>query len=75
MNNRPIEEAKHSDLRGSLPALRRAAQRAREIAASTGTLLVVGSNGRVEYRYPDATRSPVCFVDEPVAAKDSLRNA
>jgi hypothetical protein len=36
MNPKPIEEAKNADLRGLLPALQRAALRARELAARTG---------------------------------------
>lgn len=42
MNPLPIEQAQSADLRGSYPALRRAAQRAREIARQTGTCLVYG---------------------------------
>lgn len=41
MNLKKIEQAKDPDLAGSLNAIRRAAQRAREIAAQTGTVLVV----------------------------------
>jgi hypothetical protein len=35
MNTKPIEQAKNQDLANSLPALRRAAQRARELASKT----------------------------------------
>ena len=45
MNTRPIEEARDPDLRGSLTALKRAAQRARDIAIQTGTGIVVRENG------------------------------
>lgn len=48
MNTRPIDQARSADLRGSWQALRRAAQRARELAAQTGTELVVGRNGSIE---------------------------
>lgn len=48
MNPRPIEQAKNDDLRGSLQALHRAAQRARELAAQTGTELIVARNGLIE---------------------------
>lgn len=41
MNNRPIELSRDSDLAGSLAAIRRAAKRARLLAAQTGTCLVV----------------------------------
>ena len=40
-----ISQAKNADLRGSWPALQRAAQRARELAALTGTELVIGRGG------------------------------
>lgn len=52
MNKRPISEARDPDLRGSEPALHRAAQRARELAAQTGTAIVVSRNGVLEYIYP-----------------------
>lgn len=45
MNTKPIEQAKSADLRGSWPALLRAAQRARELAAQTGTELIVMRDG------------------------------
>lgn len=45
MNTKPIEQAKSADLRGSWPALQRAAQRARELAAQTGTELIVMRDG------------------------------
>lgn len=45
MNTKPIEQAKSADLRGSWPALQRAAQRARELAAHTGTELIVMRDG------------------------------
>ena len=47
MNSRPIEEARDPDLRQSGPALRRAGQRARQIALQTGTAIVVRRNGVV----------------------------
>lgn len=48
MNQKSIEQATTADLRGSWPALRRAARRARELAAQTGTELVVSRNGVIE---------------------------
>lgn len=48
MNSKTIEQANTADLRGSLAALQRAAQRARELAAQTGTELVVSRNGVIE---------------------------
>ena len=49
---RPIEQATSADLRGSWPALRRAAERARQIAAQTGTAVVVVRDGAVQHFYP-----------------------
>ena len=51
-NKRPISEARSADLRGSLPALRRAAERARQIAAQTGTAIVTRRAGKLERVYP-----------------------
>ena len=53
MNKRPIEEAEDRDLRLSHLALHRAAQRARELAAATGTSLVISRNGVVEHLMPE----------------------
>ncbi len=47
MNTKPIETAKDADLRAVPQALARAAQRARELAARTGTRLVVAERGEV----------------------------
>lgn len=49
---RSIETATNADLRGSWPALLRAAERARHIAAQTGTAVVVVRNGVLEHDYP-----------------------
>ncbi|MDG4551103.1 MAG: hypothetical protein P9F19_16890 [Candidatus Contendobacter sp.] len=54
MNTKPIEQARDADLRGSQAALLRAAQRARQIAAQTGTAIVVVHNGVMEHIYPSA---------------------
>lgn len=51
-NKRPISEAKSADLRGSLPALRRAAERARQIAAQTGTAIIIRRDGKLERVHP-----------------------
>jgi uncharacterized protein with PhoU and TrkA domain len=48
MNTQPIETAKDADLRAVPQALARAALRARELAASTGTRLVVVQRGEVK---------------------------
>ena len=47
MNARDIANAKNPDLRGSVDALRRAAQLARETAIRTGTDLVISRDGQV----------------------------
>lgn len=49
MNTKTIDQAKNADLRGSWQALHRAAQRARELAAQTGTELVINRNGVIEH--------------------------
>lgn len=52
MNTRPLDQANNPDLRNSLPALRRAAQRARDIAVQTGTDIVVSRLGVIEHIKP-----------------------
>ncbi len=46
MNKKAIEQANDPDLRTSMAALRRAARRAREVAASTHTQLILARDGR-----------------------------
>lgn len=60
---RPLEMATNADLRGSWQALLRAAVRAREIAAQTGTALVVVRDGGVAHIYPQPA-STVSSVKE-----------
>lgn len=62
---RPITEANSADLRGSWPALRRAAERARQLAAQTGTAVVVVRNGVVQHLYPAGPQSPATVAQEP----------
>jgi len=45
MSTKPIEQALDADIRLSKVALLRAAQRARDIARNTGTLVVIRRNG------------------------------
>lgn len=61
---KPIETARTRDLRGSWAALQRAARRARELAAQTGTALVVNRNGVVEHIYPKSPSSHLTTVQE-----------
>jgi hypothetical protein len=59
MNPKSIDSAKDSDLRLSQHALRRAAQRARELASQTGTLIVISRDGVIEKIAPEPTHSTV----------------
>ena len=52
MNKQPIDAAHDADLRFSMLAMQRAAQRARELAAQTGTAIVVSNNGAIEHIHP-----------------------
>jgi cytochrome c551/c552 len=68
MNTRPINQALDADLRLSMAALERAAQRARVIAAQTGTAIVVCHDGIIEHippQYADTAASPALSVQEP----------
>ena len=56
MNPKPITSARDPDLRNSLIALKRAALRAHELAARTGTLVVVSLNGVIEHIEPNVTQ-------------------
>ena len=57
MNTKSIDQANNADLRGSWQAMQRAARRARELAAQTGTDLVISRDGVIELIKPvlDAT--------------------
>ena len=46
LSTRDISEAKHADMRGSLAAMRRAAELARTTAIQTGTGIVVSRDGK-----------------------------
>lgn len=52
MNDKPIETAIDQDLRLSHQAMRRAAQKAREIAAQTGTAIVTSEQGIIHVIHP-----------------------
>ena len=56
-----------AELQGSLAALRRAAQRAREIARQTGTYLVVVREGRLMRVSPEGG-----ILDQEVAPRQRL---
>lgn len=72
MNRHPIDSAHDPDLRHSLPALRRAAQRARDLARQTGTAIVIRHNGVLEtVSLPAATPGTASAVHEPPAPDGS----
>lgn len=71
MNNRPIEQALDNDLRLSHAALQRAAKRAHELAAKTGTPVVVSRNGVVEYLKADSLLSDPTCSKKPRAPYDA----
>lgn len=48
MNQNAIEQAKDRDMAGSIHAIRRAAKRARQVAAQTGTALVVRHGEQID---------------------------
>lgn len=48
MNQNAIEQAKDGDMASSFKAIRRAAKRARQIAAQTGTALVVRHGEQID---------------------------
>lgn len=67
MNKQPIEQAQDADIRLSVAAMRRAAQRARELARKTGTAIVVSRDGIIEHFEPDAPELEALSVQEPRA--------
>lgn len=66
MNKQPIEMAHDADLRLSRQAMQRAAQRARELAAQTGTAIVVSHHGVIEQISPKP-EAAAHSVQEPAA--------
>lgn len=54
MNRQPIEQARDADLRLSQQAMQRAAQRARDLAQTTGTAIVISHDGVIEYLPPQS---------------------
>lgn len=65
--NKPIEMVRSPVLRGSFPALLRAAARARQLAAQTGTAVVVVRDGVIEHHYPPLTMPATPRVQEAPA--------
>lgn len=66
MNKQPIDTARDADLRLSLNAMQRAAQRARELAAHTGTAIVIMRDGVIEHIQPEEDSTSL-HVQEPSA--------
>ena len=64
-NPKPIDQAVSADLRSSHAALLRAARRAREIAAQTGTAIVVWHDGALEYINPAEPAPVTAHAGEP----------
>jgi hypothetical protein len=52
MNPKPISEARDEDARNAMAAMLRAAQRAREIAAQTGTGIIIVRDGKLIREMP-----------------------
>jgi hypothetical protein len=70
VNKQPIETARDSDLRLSAQALRRAAQRARELAIQTGTSLVVSHDGVIRHIQPQPEPTSPRVQDLPATYGD-----
>lgn len=59
MNKKAIAQAKDRDMASSINAIRRAAKRARQIAAQTGTALVVQHGDKIDrVKVPDQDAAP-----------------
>lgn len=70
MNQKPISQAKDSDLRLSMAALERAAIRARELAERTGTELIISRNGVIERIAPGTQGNQLREPSPPYKDKD-----
>lgn len=69
MNKKPIETARDADLRLSQNAMQRAANRARELAAQTGTAIVISKNGVIEQIKPISAAQTIQEPDSPYIVK------
>jgi len=70
MNDSPIETARDADLRLSQQALHRAARRARELAARTGTSIVVSRGGVMEHITPQLEPLSPSVQERPASSGD-----
>jgi hypothetical protein len=68
INQRPIEVANDADLRLSRAPMQRAALRAREIAARTGTALIFSEDGQLRRMAVEPLSPAVMQVQQPAAA-------
>lgn len=65
MNSKTLETSHYPDLPLSMVALERAAKRAKEIAARTGTAVIVERAGRIERIFPTPWQTPKNTAIEP----------
>lgn len=68
MNKQAIDTARDADLRLLPQAMQRAARRARELAAQTGTAIVISRNGIIEHIRPEQQGLPSQVQDEQAAS-------
>lgn len=71
MNKQPIETARDADLRLSPQAMLRAARRARELAAQTGTAIVVIRDGVIEHIHPQQEATELRVQEPPAPYGDN----
>jgi len=65
MNSQPIANANDADLRLSPIAMKRAARRAHELAARTGTAIIVSRNGVIERILPQKASAAEHVQENP----------
>ena len=64
-----LHQARSSSLKGTMAAMLRAAQRARQIAAQTHTALVVQRNGVLEFLHQSQATTSVISAEQAAAAQ------
>lgn len=72
MNKQPIDTARDADLRLTPQAMQRAARRARELAAQTGTAIVVSRDGLIEHIHPEPEGGRGLVQEPAVPCGDKL---
>lgn len=73
VNKRPIDEARDPDIRLSGVALKRAAKRAHELAAHTGTAIVVVRDGIIQHVLPTTPEISAQMHEPPAPYIQSLK--